>query len=215
MHKLRNLLSEDLWLIDWHKGAAVRKEVKPPIRKCLLETLGKTLREEGIIFSPQQQDRMPKGRETTSCLQGETIGDRLQEAGHVTAHSWKMKQGMEKSIQFLQLWATMGKGCHKETLSGTSAKHPGQEIGEPSPKDPCPILERTDQRREKVLKGIAVGEDETGNPFGMVGNHQLTNGPSGIIADQGHLVEIKCFQKSSDEVSHPKRAQVRIWMQRV
>jgi len=215
MHKLRNLLSEDLWLIDRHKGAAVRKELKPRIRKRVLETPGKTLREEGIIFSPQQQDRMLKARETTSRLQGGTVGDRLQEAGHVSTDPWKMKQGMEESIEFLQLWTTMGKGCNKQTLSGTSAKHPGQEIGEPSPKDPCPIMERTDQRREKVLKGIAVGEDETGKPFGMVGNHQLTNGPSGIIADQGHLVEIKCFQKISDELSHPKRAQVGIWMQRV
>ena len=91
MHKLRNLLGEDLWLIDRHKGAAVRKELKPRIRKRVLETPGKTLREEGIIFSPQQQDRMLKARETTSRLQGGTVGDRLQEAGHVTARPWKMK----------------------------------------------------------------------------------------------------------------------------
>src|SRR5260370_14051912 len=158
---------------------------------------------------------MLKARETTSCFQGVAIGDRLQEAGHVTTRPWKMKQGMEESLEFLQLWTTMGKGCNKQTLSGTSAKHPGQEIGEPYPKDTCPIMERTDQRREKVLKGIAVGEDETGNPLGMVGNHQLTNGPSGILVAQTHPVQAKSFQKISDEVSHPKRAQVGIWMQRV
>jgi hypothetical protein len=213
MHKLRHLLGEDLWLINRHKGAAVRKELKPRIRKRVLETPGKTLREEGIIFSPQQQDRMPKARETTSRLQGGTVGDRLQEAGHVTTRPWKMKQRVEESLEFLQLWTTMGKGCNKQALSGTSAKHPGQEIGEPSPKDPCPILERTDQRREKVLKGIAIGQDETVDPFWMVGNHQLTNGPPGIIADQGHLVEIEGFQKIRHEVSHPKGAQFRIWMQ--
>jgi hypothetical protein len=206
MHKLRNPLSEDPWLIDRHKGAAVGKEVQPRIRKRLLEPPGKTLREEGVIFSPQQQDRMPKARETTSSLQGITVGDCLQEAGHVTARPWKMKQGMEEGIEFLQLWTTMGKSGNKQTLSGTSAKHPRQEIGEPDAKDTCPILERADQRREKVFKGIAVGEDETADPFGMVGNHQLTNGPSGIIADQGYLVEITGFQKISHEVSHPKGA---------
>jgi len=76
-------------------------------------------------------------------------------------------------------------------------------------------MERTDQGREKLFKGIAIGEDETGNPFWMVGNHQLTNGAPCIIADQGHLVEIECFQKISHEVSHPKGAQIRIWLQGV
>jgi hypothetical protein len=206
MHKLRNRLGDDLWLIDGHKGAAVGKEVQPRIRKRLLEPPGKTLREEGVIFSPQQQDRVPKARETPSRLQGITVGDRLQEAGHVTARECLMKQGMEERIEFLQLWATMGKGGHKQTLSGTSTKHPRQEIGEPDVKGPCPVMKGTDQRREKVLKGIAVGEDETANPLWMVGNHQLTNGPSSIIADQGYLVEITGFQKISHEVSHPKGA---------
>jgi hypothetical protein len=109
----------------------------------------------------------------------------------------------------------MGKGGHKETLSGTSAKHPGQEIGEADAKDTCPIMERADQRREKVFKGIAVSEDETANPLWMMGNHQLTHGTPGIIADQGYLVEIECFQKISHELSHPKRAEIRIWMQGV
>jgi hypothetical protein len=109
----------------------------------------------------------------------------------------------------------MGKGGHKETLSGTSAEHPRQEIDEPSPKGPCPILERTGQRREKVLKGIAVGEDETANPLWMMGNHQLAQGPPSIIADQGYLVEIEGFKKISYEVSHPKRAHIRIGMHRV
>jgi len=65
-------------------------------------------------------------------------------------------------------------------------------------------MEGADQRREKVFKGIAIGEDETGDPFWMVGNQQLTNGPPCIIADQGHLVEIEYFQGISHEVSHPK-----------
>src|SRR2546426_8724751 len=174
MHKLRNLLGEDLWLIDRHKGAAVRKELKPRIRKRVLETPGKTLREEGIIFSPQQQDRMLKARETTSRLQGGTVGDRLQEAGRVSTDPWQMKQGMEESIEFLQLWTTMGKGCNKQTLSGTSAKHQGQEIGEPSPKDACPIMERTDQRRGKKLQRSADCEGEKGKTFRVGGNQQLT-----------------------------------------
>src|SRR5260370_16107382 len=153
---------------------------------------------------------MLKARETTSCFQGVAIGDRLQEAGHVTTRPWKMKQGMEESLEFLQLWTTMGKGCNKQTLSGTSAKHPGQEIGEPYPKDTCPIMERTDQRREKKLKSIAVGEDETGNPLGVVGNHQLTKRPSRIIAAQKHPVEIKRLQKIRHEGRQPQGAQVRI-----
>jgi hypothetical protein len=103
MYKLCNLLGDDFWLIDRHKRPAVGKEVKPRIWKRLLEPPGKTLREEGVIFSPQQQDRMPKARETPSSLQGITVGDRLQEAGHVTTRCWQMKQGMEESIEFLQL----------------------------------------------------------------------------------------------------------------
>jgi hypothetical protein len=191
----------------------VRKEVKPRIRKGLLEPLGKTLREEGIIFSPQQQDRMPKSRETPSRLQGVTVGDRLQEAGHITARKCLMKQGMEESIEFLHLWATMGKGCHKETLSGTSAEQKGQGIGEPSPKDPCSVMKGTDQRREKLLKGVAIGEDQTADPFWMVCNDQLTQCPPGIIADQGHLLEIQYFEKISNQASYPTRTEIRIWMQ--
>src|SRR5260370_27544379 len=126
MHKLRHLLGEDLWLIDRHKGAAVGKELKPRIRKRLLETPGKTLREEGIIFSPQQQDRMLKARETTSCFQGVAIGDRLQEAGHVTTPPLKIKQRMEERLKVLKLWTTMGKGFNKQTLNGTRAKQLGQ-----------------------------------------------------------------------------------------
>jgi hypothetical protein len=107
----------------------------------------------------------------------------------------------------------MGKGCHKETLSGTSAEQKGQEIGEPSPKDACPILKGTDQRREKLLEGIAIGEDQTADPFWIVCNDQLTHGTPGIIADQGHLLEIQCFEKISDQASYPKRAEIRIWME--
>jgi hypothetical protein len=76
-------------------------------------------------------------------------------------------------------------------------------------------MERTDQRWKKLFKGIAVGEDETSDPFWMVGNHQLTNGSPGIIADQGYLVQIECFQKISHELSHPKGTQIRIRMQGV
>src|SRR5260370_25916074 len=151
---------------------------------------------------------MLKARETTSCFQGVAIGDRLQEAGHVTTRPWKMKQGMEESLEFLQLWTTMGKGCNKQTLSGTSAKHPGQEIGEPYPKDTCPIMERTDQRREKKVKSIAVGEDETGNTLGVVGNHQLTKGPSRVIAGQGQIVWRQGVPKINEPGCHPNAAPV-------
>jgi|SRR6266496_774138 len=107
----------------------------------------------------------------------------------------------------------MGKGRNKQALGAPRAEYPRQEIGELDAKDPCPVMEGADQRREKVFKGIAIGEDETGDPFWMVGNQQLTNGPPCIIADQGHLVEIEYFQEISHEVSHPKGAQIRIWMQ--
>ena len=106
----------------------------------------------------------------------------------------------------------MGKGCHKETLSRTSAEHPRQEIGEPSPKDPCSIVKRTDQRREKLLKSVAISEDETADPFWRVCDDQLTHGSSGIIADQGHLLEIERRQKISDQASDPKRTEVCICM---
>jgi hypothetical protein len=213
MHKLRNVLGENLWLIDGYKGAAVGKEVQPRIRKGLLEPPGQTLREEGIIFSPQQQDWMPKARETPSRLQGIAVGDRLQEAGHVTARERLMKQGMEERVEFCQLEATMGKGGHKETLSGTRAEQKGQEIGEPSAKDPCPILKGTDQGREKLLKGVAISEDQTADPFWIVCNDQLAHGPPGIIADQGHLLEIECFEKISDQASYPRRTEICIRMQ--
>jgi hypothetical protein len=211
MYKLRNVLGEYLWLIERHKGAAVRKDVQLCIRKGLLEPSGKTLREEGIIFSPQQQDRMFKAREMSSRLQGIAVGDRLQEAGHVTACPWKVKQRREERVEFLLLRATMGKGCHKETLRGTSAEHPRQEIGESEAPEPCPIMKGTDQRREKLLKGVTIGEDQTADPFWMVCNDQLTQGSPGIIADQGHLLETECLQKISDQTGYPKRTEIRIW----
>src|SRR5260370_16675761 len=99
-----------------------------------------------------------------------------------------MKQGMEESIEFLQLWTTMGKGGHKETLSGTSAKHPGQEIGEPDAKDTCPIMERADQRREKFFKSNATWRDEPGDPFARAGKPPMPPGPSPVPARQGYLL---------------------------
>ncbi len=41
MHKLRNLLGQDLWLIYRNKGARVRKALQGRVRKSLLETKGK------------------------------------------------------------------------------------------------------------------------------------------------------------------------------
>ena len=158
---------------------------------------------------------MVKARESLSGFQRVAVGDRPQETRHLPAGERQMQQRMEGSIEFCQTQATMGKGCHKQALGGTRTQHPRQEIGKPYPQDPCPILERTDQGWEKVFKGITIGEDETADAFWMVSNHQLTNGPSGIIADQGHLVEIECLQKIRHEVSHPKRAEIRIWMQGV
>ncbi len=107
----------------------------------------------------------------------------------------------------------MGKGRNKQTLRGPCAEYPGHEIGELDAKDTCPVMEGADQRRKELLKGIAIGEDETGDPFWMVGDHQLTNGAPRIIADQGHLVEIEHPQKIRHELSHAKWAQIRIWLQ--
>jgi len=121
-----------------------------------------------------------------------------------------MKQGREESVEFRQIWSTMGKGHHKQALSAPRMKDQCQEIGELDAKDSCPKREWADQGREKLLKGIAIGEDETGDPFWVVGNYQLTNGPPRIIADQGYLVQIEGFQKISHEVSHPKWTQIRI-----
>jgi hypothetical protein len=74
-------------------------------------------------------------------------------------------------------------------------------------------MKGTDQRREKLLKGVAIGEDKTTDPFWIVCNHQLTHSTPSIIADQGHLLEIQCFEKISDQASYPKRTEIRIWME--
>ncbi len=41
MHKLRDLLSEDLRLVQWNKGARVGEKLQGRVRKGLLETSGK------------------------------------------------------------------------------------------------------------------------------------------------------------------------------
>src|SRR6266566_6090196 len=155
---------------------------------------------------------MVEAREGLSGFQGVTVGNGPQEARHIASDPRKMKQGREGGVEFRLIWSTMGKGRNKQALSAPRVEHQCQEIGEPDAKDSCPIIEWADQGWEKVLKGIAIGEDETGDPFWMVGNHQLTNGAPCIIADQGYLVEIEGFQKISYEMSHPKRTQIRIWM---
>jgi hypothetical protein len=155
---------------------------------------------------------MVEAREGLSSFQGVTVGNGPQEARHIAAGERLMKQGREERVEFPRAWPTMGKGRHKQALSAPRAEYQCQEIGEVDAKDTRPKRERADQWREKVLKGIAIGEDETGDPFWVVGNHQLANGAPCIIADQGYLVEIEGFQKISYEVSHPKRTQIRIWM---
>src|SRR5260370_35155156 len=96
-----------------------------------------------------------------------------------------MKQGMEESIEFLQLWTTMGKGGHKETLSGTSAKHPGQEIGEPDAKDTCPIMERADQRRGKSFEKHPGGGSEEASSVRGGGQSTLSDRPPVVILRYG------------------------------
>src|SRR5260370_28863692 len=101
----------------------------------------------------------------------------------MASHRRQMKEGIEGSVEFCRIWATMGKGRNKQALRGTRAEYPRQEIGELDAKDTCSIIERTDQRWEKLFKGIAIGKNETSDPFCMVCNYQLTNGPPSLIAD--------------------------------
>jgi len=165
MYKLCNLLGENLWLVHRDKGARMEKKLQGRIRKSLLETAGKAGREEGIIASPHKQHRMVEAGEGASSFQSVAIGDSPQEARYFAADFRKMEQGMEEGVEFRLAWATMRKGRNKQALGGTGAEHPCQEIDKLDAEDTCSIMEGTDQRREKLFKGIAIGEDETGDPF--------------------------------------------------
>src|SRR5260370_9594730 len=98
MHKLCNLLGEDLRLIQLNKGARVREKLQSRVRKGLLETNGKARGEERIILSPHKQHRMVEAGETLRSFQGVAVGDRPQEARHIASHPTQMKPGMERSV---------------------------------------------------------------------------------------------------------------------
>src|SRR5260221_12486888 len=100
MHKLSNLLGEDLRLIQLNKGARVGEKLQSRVRKGLLETNGKARGEERIIFSPHKQHRMVEAGETPSSFQGVAVGDSPEEARHMASHPRQMKQGMDGSGAF-------------------------------------------------------------------------------------------------------------------
>ena len=67
---------------------------------------------------------------------------------------------MEDGIKLRLVQALMGQRPDKDALHSPRVERPRQKIGEPCAKDSRSIMERTDQRREEVFKGIAIGENE-------------------------------------------------------
>src|SRR5258707_10439063 len=102
-----------------------------------------------------------------------------------------MEQRIEGGVKLCRIQALVGKGSDKQTLDALRLECPRQKIGEPYAKETRPIMKRTDERREKLFKGIAIGEDKPGNTRRMVRDHQLADGSPGIIADQGNGVQVK------------------------
>src|SRR5579884_490653 len=102
-----------------------------------------------------------------------------------------MEQGIKGGVQFGNVQPTMDKGSHKSPLSHTRTQSPRKHIGEPDTKEPCSMMERADQRRKELFKGITIGQNEARDAFWMVGNDQLADRPASIITNQSHLVQIE------------------------
>ncbi len=52
--------------------------------------------------------------------------------------------------------------------------------------------------------GVAVGEDEAANSFGMAGDRHLGHRTAGVVADQGHVVEVQLFEEVGDDRGDPR-----------
>src|SRR5258707_15637739 len=97
-----------------------------------------------------------------------------------------MEQRIEGGVKLCRIQALVGKGSDKQTLDALRLECPRQKIGEPYAKETRPIMKRTDERREKLLKRIAIGEEKPGKTRRMVRGHQIAEGSPRIIAHPGN-----------------------------
>jgi len=148
--------------------------------------------------------------ERLSSFQGVPTRDGPQEAGHITSNSSFVNQGSKVRIEQRKILMAIGNACHEQTLGETEAEHPGKEICETIAKEKGSIVQRVNQRREKMLEGIAIGEDKAGDPLGMLSNGQLANGTSRIVPNQRDIVQIQCLQKISHELSNAEWGEISI-----
>ncbi len=58
--------------------------------------------------------------------------------------------------------------------------------------------------------GVAVGEDEAADSLGMAGYRHLGHRAAGVVADQGHVVEIQLVEEAGDDRGDSVGGQVRI-----
>jgi len=64
------------------------------------------------------------------------------------------------------------------------------------------LKEETERQRKKSLVGIAVGQYETRYVPRIFGDNYLTDGSTGIVADQCNVFETQNLDEIRDDTSH-------------
>ena len=77
-----------------------------------------------------------------------------------------------------------------------------------------PVLERPEGRRQEVLVRVARGQDQAAEALGVVRGHELADGAPGVVADQGHAVEVQRVEEVGDEPGDAGWREIRVGLHR-
>jgi hypothetical protein len=65
------------------------------------------------------------------------------------------------------------------------------------------------QAREKVVEGVAGGQNDTADAARLLARQKLDNGPARVVADNGDVVQVETVKKLRDEAGNASERQVR------
>src|SRR5262249_39001472 len=140
MHKIRDTLRKERWLVLWNKGTRLGDVLQRCVRKGLLKTLGNAGREKEIVFSPHNQDWVLELWEGTSCFERVPIRNCLQNPREIAPDPCIGMHRREVAIKDGRIGVTIGNARHQQALGETRPEQPYQEVRKMCPKELCPVV---------------------------------------------------------------------------
>jgi len=101
----------------------------------------------------------------------------------------------------------MRQGRVEQSSGRWDEPHHGREASHEPRAERGPLERQQDWRREAPV-GVAVREGETGDPFGMAGDHHLRDRATSVRSDQGHLVDVQGYDEFVDNPGQTRKGKI-------